>query len=382
MKKQPVVVIAATLACLVLAASAAMAAGPTTPPSPLDFPNSPAQWLMTQQEKAAWRGVSSAEDAQRLIDLFWARRDPTPGTPRNEFHEQFDQRVVDADVFFRGPKTRGALSDKGRVYIVLGPPKEYNSTAGRTLDNSVTLANDDGEASFGAHEIAARDTFNYPNPHSLGLTGEIVFIQDLRTKEWHYDLQHSNVGGALGMAAKRSVVNPRLDTVPEWATAKAIAAAQQQVVIAPGRKGEGAQAVMPVQPAGVHTLVLLKDASTLDPRGNANPFAKLANLDSFTKQDDLGYATSLCVANYDPQNTPTIKVAMTVTGQAGTEKVRMVAPEEEYTPDAIRTLPGCYLVRGALPLADFGAGAYKLSLTLTDPTSQQQYNLEQAFKVE
>jgi GWxTD domain-containing protein len=378
MKTTRIALTAVTLACLAVSASAA----PAAPPSPFDFPNGPAQWLMTKQEKAAWRNVKTVEEAQRSIDLFWARRDPTRGTPRNEFHAQFDQRVADADVYFPGPQTRGALTDKGRVYIVLGPPKEYLSTAHRIQDTLI-IRSDSGERSADGHEMAARDTFTYPNPHSLGLTEAIVFMEDLRTKEWHYDLQHANVGGALGLAATRSVVNADLKEVPEWATAKAIAASQQRVVIAPAPKlDDAAPPAAAMQPAGVHTLVLLKDAASLDPEGSADPLSTLASVDSFTRQDAVGYATSLCVANYDPEKSPAIKLAVTITGQVGAKKIRMVAPEETYTPDAIRMLPGCYLVSGAVPLADFGAGAYKLSLTLTDPTSQQKYNLEQPFKVE
>lgn len=372
-----------TAASIVLFATAAFAATPSAPApaSPKDFANGPAQWLMTRQEKSAWRSVKTDQQAQDLIDLFWARRDPTPGTPRNEFHEQFDQRVQDADVYFPTAKTRGAMTDKGRVYIVLGPPPEYQTTAGKIQDLGIQTT---GDTSFGgAHELGGRDTFDYPNGHSLGLTGPIVFIQDLRTKEYHYDLQHANVGGALASGVTRSIINPGLTTVPEWATAKAIAESHQRVAIVQAPK---TTAVVPaaaaVQPAGVHTLVLLKDVGVLNPRGKSDPFASAANVSSFTKQDDLGYGTNLCVAKYDPENPPTIKVAMTITGESAGQKVRMVAPEDDFTPDAISTLPGCYLVRGALPLADFGAGAYKLSLTLTDPTSQQKYNLEQSFKVE
>ena len=368
-----------TTALASLAASAFAAAAPA---SPRDFPNGPAQWLMTRADKADWRNVKTDAEAQRLIDLFWARRDPTPGTTRNEFREEFEARVVAADEAFPNSKTRGSLTDKGRVFILLGKPAGFTDEAHRMHETHVSTTDLGGG---GAHELAGKQIFTYPNAHALGLTGDIYFFEDLRTHEYHFDPQRGNVAGALAAAVTRAVINPGLKEVPEWATSQAIAASQHTLVTTDVKKPAPAAvgaAPVAVQPAGTRPLILLKDITAVNPRSASDPFGSLASLGAFTKADDLGYATSLCVANYDPQASPSIKVGMTITGEAGGEKVRMTAPEEDYTPDAIRTLPGCYLVRGALPLADFGAGAYKLSLTLTDPTSQQKYNLEQSFKVE
>lgn len=368
---------------LVALASSSFAAPDAAPMSPKDFPNSPAQWLMTRADKADWRNVRTDEEAQRLIDLFWARRDPTPGTPRNEFREIFDSRVAAADESFSSPRTRGALTDKGRVFILLGLPAGFTDEAHRTHETHVVTTDGTGG---GAHELAGKQIFSYPNGHKLGLTGDVYFFEDLRTHEYHFDPQRGNVAGALAAAVDRALINPGLKEVPEWATSKAIAASQHKLIIEDVKPATPAPApataAVPVQPAGARSLVLLKDINGINPRGANDPFTALTSLGAFTKADDLGYATTLCVANYDPANAPSIKVGMTITGESNGEKVRMTAPEEDYTPDAMRMLPGCYLVRGALPLADFGAGAYKLSLTLTDPTSQQKYNLEQSFKVE
>src|SRR5204863_8608678 len=76
--------------------------------------------------------VHSNAVAQSSIYRFWARRDPTPETPRNEFHEAFDKRVVTADQNFSSPNARGAMSDPGKVLILLGPPYTIGSSAGGT----------------------------------------------------------------------------------------------------------------------------------------------------------------------------------------------------------------------------------------------------------
>src|SRR5687767_7791649 len=84
----------------------------------------PEKFLLTNEEEKAWKSVTTDEAAASFIDLFWARRDPTPGTPRNEFREEFLTRVRFSDGSFAEKKRRGALSDRGQVYIVLGPPQK------------------------------------------------------------------------------------------------------------------------------------------------------------------------------------------------------------------------------------------------------------------
>lgn len=85
-----------------------------------DWGSGPAQWIMTSDEKKAWRKISTDADAINFMDLFWARRDPTPGTAVNEFRDRFVNRVAFSDMTFIEKRTRGAMTDRGRVYIVLG----------------------------------------------------------------------------------------------------------------------------------------------------------------------------------------------------------------------------------------------------------------------
>jgi GWxTD domain-containing protein len=93
-----------------------------------DWGKGPAQYIMTAEEKAAWKSVQTDADADAFIALFWARRDPTPSTPRNEFREDFEARVKVADDQFTHGRTHGSMTDPGRMLIVFGAP----TTAKRT----------------------------------------------------------------------------------------------------------------------------------------------------------------------------------------------------------------------------------------------------------
>lgn len=71
--------------------------------------------------------LRAGSPAQRrdLWEKFWAKRDPLPVTDINEFRDDFFQRVRYATEAFREPGGRaGWQTDRGEVYIVLGPPDQ------------------------------------------------------------------------------------------------------------------------------------------------------------------------------------------------------------------------------------------------------------------
>jgi GWxTD domain-containing protein len=55
---------------------------------------------------------------------FWRVRDPIPATPANEAFENYFQRVAVANAHFGTKLRQGWKSDRGQVYITLGPPTD------------------------------------------------------------------------------------------------------------------------------------------------------------------------------------------------------------------------------------------------------------------
>jgi GWxTD domain-containing protein len=230
----------------------------TLSPKYIAWPAGPVQWLMTADEKAAWLDVKTDEEGQRLIDLFWARRDPTPGTPRNEYREMIAARIADADKFFKFGEKRGSMTDAGRVYIVLGPPDmsppvRVTHTFSRALASSsggtwgvpemVNAERGGVEArrptlweSWSLRDGTARQSgfprrreFSYRNHRAMGLTGGVVFIENPTTHEIELD-PRSHVDGAIEMAVKKTIVNPNLNEVPEWAKQSVAEAAMAKII--------------------------------------------------------------------------------------------------------------------------------------------------------
>ncbi len=81
-------------------------------------------YIITTREKDVFLQLETDREREIFIEAFWKQRDPTSGTPRNEFKEEHYRRLGYANQFFgRGTPIPGWRTDQGRVYIVLGPPK-------------------------------------------------------------------------------------------------------------------------------------------------------------------------------------------------------------------------------------------------------------------
>ncbi|HMC83096.1 MAG TPA: GWxTD domain-containing protein [Candidatus Polarisedimenticolia bacterium] len=82
----------------------------------------PVRCLVTEDEEKQFKTLQTDEERGRFIQEFWERRDPTPGTPANEFEEFFWKRVAEADKRFVQTTESGAQSDRGQVFILFGLP--------------------------------------------------------------------------------------------------------------------------------------------------------------------------------------------------------------------------------------------------------------------
>ena len=93
------------------------------------------RYIITREESKIFLELPPAARAD-FIEKFWKRRDPTPGTEINEYKETYVQRIEEANRLFRGGGRPGWLQDRGRIYILFGPPneRETNPMGGRTID--------------------------------------------------------------------------------------------------------------------------------------------------------------------------------------------------------------------------------------------------------
>jgi GWxTD domain-containing protein len=80
-------------------------------------------YIITDEEKTAWKRLATDEEREQFIEQFWLRRDPTPDTAENEFKEEHYRRIAYANERFASG-IPGWKADRGRIYITYGPPDE------------------------------------------------------------------------------------------------------------------------------------------------------------------------------------------------------------------------------------------------------------------
>ena len=88
--------------------------------------NEDVAYIIDDRERAAFQQLQTDEEREHFIEQFWLRRDPTPGTVENEFKEEHYRRIAYANEKFAGD-VPGWKTDRGRIYIVYGPPDEKES---------------------------------------------------------------------------------------------------------------------------------------------------------------------------------------------------------------------------------------------------------------
>ena len=83
-------------------------------------------YIITDEERAAFKQLSNDEERDNFIEAFWQRRDPTPDTEENEYKEEHYQRIAYANEHFAAG-VPGWKTDRGRIYIVFGKADEVDS---------------------------------------------------------------------------------------------------------------------------------------------------------------------------------------------------------------------------------------------------------------
>ena len=88
-------------------------------------------YIVTERERDVFLTLGTTDERDRFIEAFWRKRDPIPGTPANEFREEHYRRLEHANRELRGEAfSPGWRTDRGRMHIVLGPPRSIE-----TFDN-------------------------------------------------------------------------------------------------------------------------------------------------------------------------------------------------------------------------------------------------------
>lgn len=88
--------------------------------------NEDVSYIITDEERSAFKKLATDEEREAFIENFWLRRDPTPDTVENEYKEEHYRRIAYANERFASG-IPGWKTDRGRIYITFGPADEVES---------------------------------------------------------------------------------------------------------------------------------------------------------------------------------------------------------------------------------------------------------------
>jgi GWxTD domain-containing protein len=115
--------------------------GSDTPPADNDkWAEGALRFLMTRPEQITWERATDPAQRAEFITAFWRRRDPNPDTPENEFRDEIERRIRYSDARFAAEEKRGSATDRGLVFVLLGPPSYVGQKPFKSEDDPVQVA--------------------------------------------------------------------------------------------------------------------------------------------------------------------------------------------------------------------------------------------------
>ena len=147
-------------------------------------------WIITDEERAAFKQLSNDEERDNFIEAFWQRRDPTPDTEENEYKEEHYQRIAYANEHFAAG-VPGWKTDRGRIYIVFGKPDEIDShPSGGTYERPM-------EEGGGETSTFPFEDWRYRYIEGIGQEVIMEFVDTCMCGEYHMTLDRSEKDALL-----------------------------------------------------------------------------------------------------------------------------------------------------------------------------------------
>jgi GWxTD domain-containing protein len=147
-------------------------------------------YIITDEERAAFKQLSNDEERDNFIEAFWQRRDPTPDTEENEYKEEHYQRIAYANEHFAAG-VPGWKTDRGRIYIVFGKPDETDShPSGGTYERPM-------EEGGGETSTFPFEDWRYRYIEGIGQEVIIEFVDTCMCGEFHMTLDRSEKDALL-----------------------------------------------------------------------------------------------------------------------------------------------------------------------------------------
>ena len=165
-------------------------------------------YIISPEERVAFLQLQTNEEREQFIEQFWLRRSSNPDMPGDDFKEEHYRRIAYANEHYASG-IPGWKTDRGRIYIIWGPPDEIEShPTGGTYDRPM----DEGG---GETTTYPWERWRYRYLEGIQENVELEFVDPSGSGEYHLTMDPSekdaltNVPGAglslmeeMGLASK------------------------------------------------------------------------------------------------------------------------------------------------------------------------------------
>lgn len=124
-------------------------------------------YIIDDKERAAFQKLTTDAEGRKFVVQFWERRNPNPGSPENDFKLEHYRRIAYVNEHFAASRP-GWQTDRGRMYIVYGPPDE--------------IVHKDYRG--GAHPQFAAEIWTYRHLQGVGDNASVTFVDRTGTGDY------------------------------------------------------------------------------------------------------------------------------------------------------------------------------------------------------
>lgn len=168
---------------LMIAAGTAMAAATKYD----DWLNQEVKVIITKDEASAFKALKTDAEKEQFIKDFWAKRDPSPDTEKNEYKDNYENLLAQVNEKVKSKSHKGFETDMGQTLLLFGPPDKMEDT-GKDVHRPDVVGDDEDAEAPDTAGAPSKKKWTYSNlPKEVSdAPVEILFEGDPRSGEWKF----------------------------------------------------------------------------------------------------------------------------------------------------------------------------------------------------
>jgi GWxTD domain-containing protein len=173
-------------------------------------------YIISDEERKSFMSLGNDEERESFIEQFWLRRNSNPNSPENEFREEHYRRIQYANDHFAAGEP-GWKTDRGRIYIMWGPPDNIDAHPSAGLYERPSLEGGGITSSF------PFEVWTYRHLEGVGGNINLEFVDTCQCGNYHFTIDRSEKdalkyipGGGFTDEETRSKKTDQIDKIDRY----------------------------------------------------------------------------------------------------------------------------------------------------------------------